>query len=224
LGLADGRIMKAAGWGKLVLGVTGTLAASLALFAAPALARDRNHDQLPDRWEKHNNLSLKVKQSKRDQDRDKLNNRDEFRYKTNPRKADTDGDGLKDGEEIDEGTDPRDPDTDNDGLKDGFEIQIDYDPLDPDTDGDGIPDGQENFGYIASFNGAMLTINLIRGGSVSGVVTHDTYIACDRESEDEDLDGECTTADLKPGVLVSDAEYDEFLPGAFEEVDLVGVF
>ena len=215
--------MKAAGWGKLVAGIAATLAATLALFAAPALARDRNHDQLPDRWEKHNNLSLKVKQSKRDQDRDKLNNRDEFRYKTNPRKADTDNDGLKDGEEIDEETDPRNPDTDNDGLKDGFEVQIGYDPLAPDTDGDGTADGLESIGYIASFNGATLTINLIRGGSVRGAITPDTYIACDRESEDEDLDGECTTADLKPGVLVSDAQDDKFLPGAFEEVDLVGV-
>jgi hypothetical protein len=211
------------GRAKLGLGIAVALAALLAVFAMPALARDRNGDGLPDRWEKHNNLSLKVKQSKRDQDRDKLNNRSEYRAKTDPRKADTDGDGLKDGEEIDEGTDPRDPDTDNDGLKDGFEIQIDYDPLDPDTDGDGFPDGLENIGYIASFNGATLTINLIRGGSVSGAITPDTYIACDRESEDEDLDGECTTADLKPGVLVSDAEYDELLPGAFEEVDLVGV-
>ena len=199
------------------------LAALLALFVAPALARDRNRDQLPDGWEKHNKLSVKVKQSKRDQDRDKLNNRLEFKYKTNPRRADTDNDGLRDGDEIDEETDPRNPDSDNDGLRDGFEVQIGYDPLDPDSDGDDIPDGQENIGYIGSFNGITLTINLIRGGSVSGTITWDTYIACDRESDDEDLDGECTPADLKPGVLVSDTEYDEFLPTLFDEVDLVGV-
>jgi hypothetical protein len=54
-------------------------------------------------------------------------------------------------------------------------------------------------------------------------VTPNTYIACDRESEDEDADGECTSADLRPGVLVSGADYDEQLPGTFEEVDLVGV-
>lgn len=216
--------MSAAGRGKLVAAIGATLAALLMIFAVPALAKDRNKDGLPDGWEKQNHLSLKVKQHKRDQDRDKLNNRSEFKYKTNPLKADTDGDGLKDGEEIDEDTDPRDPDTDDDGLKDGFEVQIGYDPTDPDSDGDGIPDGQENIGNIASFNGATLTINLLRGGSVSGLITPNTYIACDRESADEDLDGECTSADLKPGVMVSDAEYDEFLPGTFEEVDLVGVF
>ncbi len=199
------------------------LAALSALFVAPALARDRNRDQLPDGWEKRNKLSVKVKQSKRDQDRDKLNNKLEFKYKTNPRRADTDNDGLRDRDEIDEGTDPRDPDSDDDGLKDGFEVEIGYDPTDPDSDGDDIPDGQENIGYIGSFNGITLTINLIRGGSVSGTITADTYIACDRESDDEDLDGECTPADLKPGVLVSDAEYDEFLPTFFDEVDLVGV-
>jgi hypothetical protein len=215
--------MNAAGWGKLAMSIAAMLVASLAIFAAAALARDRNHDQLPDSWEKHNNLSLKVKQAKRDPDRDKLNNRDEYKSKTNPRKADTDNDGLKDGAEIDEGTNPRDADSDDDGLKDGFEVQIDYDPTDPDTDGDDVPDGQENIGYIASFNGVTLSINLIRGGSASGVITPDTYIACDRESDDEDLDGECTPADLRPGVLVSDAEYDEFLPGVFDEVDLVGV-
>jgi hypothetical protein len=203
--------------------IAATLAALLMVFASPTLARDRNSDGLPDSWEKHNNLSLKVKQSKRDQDRDKLNNRDEFKYKTNPHKADTDGDGLKDGQEIDEGTDPRNPDTDGDGLKDGFEVKIDYDPTDPDTDGDGVPDGQENIGYIGSFNGLTMTLNLIRGGTISGTVTPETDIECDRVSDDPDLDGTCTTADLRPGVLVSDAEYDELAPTAFDEIDLVGV-
>jgi len=212
-----------AGRVKLVAGIAATLAALLTIFVAPALARDSNHDQLPDSWEKHNNLSLKVKQAKRDPDRDKLNNRDEFKYKTNPRKADTDGDGLKDGAEIDEGTDPRNPDTDGDGLKDGMEVNIGYDPTDPDTDGDGVPDGQENIGYIGSFNGLTMTLNLIRGGTVSGTVTPATDIECDRVSNDPDLDGTCTTADLRPGVLVSDAEYDELAPTAFDEIDLVGV-
>ncbi len=206
------------------MGVAAIVAALLAILAAPAIAKDRNKDGLPDGWEKRNHLSLKLKQHKRDQDRDKLNNRSEFKYRTHPQKSDTDGDGLKDGEEIIEGTNPRDPDTDDDGLKDGFEVDIGYDPTDPDTDGDDVPDGLENIGYIGSFNGATLTINLLRGGTVSGMITPDTYIACDREYADEEMDGECTSADLRPGVQVSGADYDEFLPGAFGEVDLVGVF
>ena len=215
--------MSSPGRGKLLAAIAAIAAVLLVALAAPALAKDRNKDRLPDSWEKQNHLSLKVKQHKRDPDRDKLNNKFEYHYRTNPHKADTDADGLKDGDEIDEGTDPRDADSDNDGLKDGFEVQIGYDPTDPDSDGDDVPDGQENFGYITSFNGVSLTIGLIRGGSISGLVTEDTYIACDRESDDEDLDGQCTPADLQPGVMVSDAEYDELAPSAFDEVDLVGV-
>jgi hypothetical protein len=67
--------------------------------SAAAKSRDRNHDRLPDRWERAHHLSLKVKQAKRDQDRDGLNNRGEFRAKTNPRDSDSDDDGIKDGKE-----------------------------------------------------------------------------------------------------------------------------
>jgi hypothetical protein len=206
-----------------VLAIAAAVVALLAVFAGPALARDRNHDRLPDGWERANHLGLRIKQTKRDQDRDKLANKLEYRYKTNPRKADTDSDGLKDGDEIDEGSDPRNPDTDGDGLKDGLEVQIGYDPTDPDSDGDDIPDGQENIGYIGSFNGVTLTINLIRGGTVTGTVDQDTDIVCDRESDDEDLDGTCTPSDLNPGVMVSDTEFDELIPTLFDEIDLVGV-
>jgi len=74
------------------------VAALLALPGA-ALAKDRNHDGLPDGWEKAHNLSLKVKQANRDQDHDGLRNRGEFRAGTNPRRADSDGDGIEDGQE-----------------------------------------------------------------------------------------------------------------------------
>ena len=75
--------------------------AALALLALPAagVAKDRNHDRIPDGWEKRHNLSLKVKQTKRDQDRDGLRNRGEFRAGTNPRDADSDNDGTEDGDE-----------------------------------------------------------------------------------------------------------------------------
>ncbi len=58
---------------------------------------------------------------------------------------------------------------------------------------------------------------------MTGTVTPDTDIECDRVSDDEDLDGTCTPADLHPGVMVSDTEFDEDLPTVFDEVDLVGV-
>src|SRR3954465_6336258 len=80
--------------------ITGGIALSLLLAGtAQASSRDRNHDRLPDRWERAHHLSLHVNQARRDQDHDGLNNRGEFRAHMNPRKADTDGDGIDDGDE-----------------------------------------------------------------------------------------------------------------------------
>lgn len=81
-----------------VLVVVGMLIAAFAI-AAPASAKDRNDDGLPDRWEKRYDLSLKVKQGKRDQDGDGLNNRGEYAAGTNPREDDSDDDGSEDGDE-----------------------------------------------------------------------------------------------------------------------------
>jgi hypothetical protein len=74
---------------------------ALALLALPsaAAAKDRNHDRIPDRWEKRHRLSLKVRQTNRDQDRDRLGNRAEFLAGDNPRDRDSDSDGVMDGEE-----------------------------------------------------------------------------------------------------------------------------
>src|SRR3954447_7614347 len=80
-----------------------TAFAALLAFAPGAMAHswrgDRNHDRIPDRWERANHLSLKVNQAKRDQDHDGLRNRDEFMAGDNPRDADTDNDGTDDGQE-----------------------------------------------------------------------------------------------------------------------------
>jgi len=68
-------------------------------IAGPAAAKDRNHDKIPDKWEKKYNLSLKVNQARKDQDKDGARNKAEFRAKTSPRSADTDDDGIEDGDE-----------------------------------------------------------------------------------------------------------------------------
>ncbi|MDX6583456.1 MAG: hypothetical protein QOI10_2640 [Solirubrobacterales bacterium] len=75
------------------------VALSLGAMAATGAAKDRNGDGLPDRWERHNDLSLQVDQARRDQDGDQLRNRGEYRAGMDPRDADTDGDGIPDGEE-----------------------------------------------------------------------------------------------------------------------------
>lgn len=81
-------------WFALALG-------ALALLAMPSLAaaKDRNHDHIPDKWEKKHHLSLKVNQARKDQDRDHLANRAEFLAGDNPRDKDTNNDGVMDGEE-----------------------------------------------------------------------------------------------------------------------------
>jgi hypothetical protein len=69
------------------------------MLAGGAFARDRNHDRIPDKWEKRHHLSLKHKQGRRDQDHDGLKNRAEWKSRLNPRDADTDDDGIEDGDE-----------------------------------------------------------------------------------------------------------------------------
>src|ERR1044072_5015492 len=75
------------------------LALSLAAMAAIGVAKDRNGDRIPDRWEKRHHLSLKVDQARRDQDSDSLRNRGEYEAGMDPRDEDTDGDGVADGDE-----------------------------------------------------------------------------------------------------------------------------
>jgi hypothetical protein len=192
----------------------------LALLALPgtALARghrhrgvsaDRNHDRIPDKWEKRNHLSLRVNQARRDQDHDGLNNLSEFRSHTNPRDADTDNDGITDanedadhdgvdnGNEQDEHTNPGVRDTNHNGVGDGRE-DPDHDglnnraedvtgnnPENRDTDGDGTPDGQENAGTVTSFDGTTLVITLGNGQTVTGTVDADTRVRCENEQEHE---------------------------------------
>jgi hypothetical protein len=85
------------GLGALLALALGAVA--LLALAGPAAAKDRNHDRIPDRWEKRHKLSLTVSQARRDQDRDHLRNRAEFLAGDNPRDDDSDDDGVADGEE-----------------------------------------------------------------------------------------------------------------------------
>ena len=152
------------------ISVAAALAALMAL-ASPALASrhharatDRNHDGLPDSWERHFHLSLRVNEARRDPDHDGLNNRQEFRDHTNPRRADTDGDGIRDGNELRLGLNPRSRDSNHDGVDDENELA----------------------GTIASFDGTTLTITPAAGGApVSGTVDATTRIECETAEQDE---------------------------------------
>ena len=83
----------------LSMAVLAAFLLAIAVPAAGAKPRDRNHDGIPDRWERSHRLSLKVNQARRDQDRDGLRNRAEYRSQTDPRNDDSDGDGIDDGDE-----------------------------------------------------------------------------------------------------------------------------
>ena len=193
-----------------LLAAVSAVALALAGFAGSAAAKDRNHDKLPDKWEKRHKLSLKVNQAGKDQDRDGLRNRGEFRSHTDPRDTDSDDDGVEDsdedrdsdkvdnGNEQAEGTKQNDKDSDDDGTKDGSEDaddddlnnsgedQTGNDPVDPDTDDDSIEDGDENAGTIASFDGTTLVIDLAGdAGQISGLVDESTEIKCETEDEHE---------------------------------------
>jgi hypothetical protein len=91
-------------WLLLLPMIVLAFAASTASAARP---HDRDHDGLPDRWEKRYHLSTHKKSAKKDPDRDRLANRREYHLRTNPRKKDTDGDGYGDRREIRAGTNPR---------------------------------------------------------------------------------------------------------------------
>jgi hypothetical protein len=84
---------------SVALALVGAVALLLAAMSGSAVAKDRNHDKIPDRWEKRHGLSLKVNQAKRDQDDDEMPNLGEYEGDTDPQDADTDGDGVPDGEE-----------------------------------------------------------------------------------------------------------------------------
>jgi hypothetical protein len=75
---------------KLKLLVTAAVA--LAILAVPGAAlakkRDRDHDKMPDRWERAHHLSTHKKNAQGDPDHDGLVNLGEFRARTGPHDAD----------------------------------------------------------------------------------------------------------------------------------------
>ena len=158
-----------------------------------------------------------VTDANEDSDHDGVDNGNEQEEHTNPGDKDTDNDGVPDGAE----------DADHDGLNNHQEDISGTDPTDQDTDGDGVEDGQEDGGHIASFDGTTLDIQLFAGGDLVGQVTADTEIEC-KAVDDGGMDGStssandgggstCTTADLVPGAVVSEAELEG---GDFSKVEI----
>lgn len=218
--------------------------AALGLLVLPAAAsakrhhdrtpRDRNHDGIPDKWEKRMGVSTKKHGlAKADQDKDGLNTKSEWQSRTNPKMADTNGNGVADanedpdrdrvdnGNEARERTKPRKADSDRDGVKDGKEDadrdklnnagedDAGTDPINADTDGDGIEDGDESAGEIVAWDGTTLTLHVYGGSDVSGTVDEDTYIDCvDDSSSADDGSGDDASGD-DPGADLGDDYFDD---------------
>jgi hypothetical protein len=144
------------------------LVAATALTASPALARDRDHDRLPDKWEKRYHLNVSKDDSRRDRDRDGLSNYGEYRAHTKPGKKDSDRDGRRDGRE----------DYDRDRLRNSAEIRTGHDPGDKDSDNDGVKDGRENAGKIVKLSDSSITIKLAVGGSLTARLGDDLVVDC----------------------------------------------
>ncbi len=205
---------------------------ALALLALPGLAaaKDRNHDHIPDRWEKRHNLSLEVNQARRDQDGDHLRNLAEFQAGDNPRDPDSDNNGVLDGEENAGTVSSFDAETGKltialfggesiSGLvTEGTEIECGEAPtpsaaMDSGNDnGEGQEPGDDNGGQgeePGDDNGAQgEEPGDDNGGDGSGPGSSGTP---------------CTTSDLVPGAVVHEAELQaENGAATFQKVELAG--
>ena len=193
--------------------------------AGPASAKDRNHDNIPDRWEKRHNLSLKVNQAKRDQDRDQLNNRGEFKTGSDPRDDDTDDDGVEDGDEDGGVISSFDGTTLTIDLANGGSITgiVDEDTeikCGDECDHDGDDSGPGDNSGPSENSGSRH-----RDHGDDDPADEDEDNADDDSSEDSDSDeseeGDCSVADLAVGVAVHEAEIRVSNGDAvFEEIEL----
>jgi hypothetical protein len=215
--------------------------AALAVLALPSLAaaRDRNHDRIPDRWEKRHHLSLHVKQARRDQDRDHLRNRAEFMAGDNPRDPDSDNDGIEDGDEnagtiqsFDAETgrltiDLFGGDTISGLVTDETEIKCEgehtHSATTSNEGGDNPESGDDQTGEDQPGEDE-------HGEDQSGEPSDGQPGGDDSGSEhsdeghgDGECGGNCTTADLVEGAVVEEAELKvENGQATFEEVELAG--
>ena len=226
-------------WFALALG-------ALALLAMPSLAaaKDRNHDRIPDKWEKRHHLSLKVNQARLDQDRDHLRNRAEFLADDNPRDKDSNDDGVMDGDENAGTIASFDAETGKltinlfggetiSGLvTEGTEIECEdnggasVSSSGPGSDGEGeVEPGDDNGGEneVGDDNGGQGEEEPgdDNGGDNSGPGSKNSGPGNADDGDDEA--GNCTTASLVPGAVVEEAELKVANGQAtFKEVELSG--
>ena len=216
---------------------------AVALLAMPglAVAKDRNHDRIPDRWEKRHKLSLTVNQARHDQDGDHLRNRGEFLAGDNPRDRDSDDDGVMDGSEragtiasFDAATgrlviDLFGTDTVAGIVTDETEIKCDDDSSSASVSSEGSGSGEAEPGDDHGGEGEIEPGDDHggeepgddNGGDNSGPGSDNSGPGHD--GDDDHGDRLCTTAELVPGAVVEEAELRVSNGQAtFHEVELSG--
>lgn len=220
-------------WFALALG-------ALALLAMPSLAaaKDRNHDRIPDRWEKRHKLSLNKNQARLDQDRDHLRNRAEFLAGDDPRDHDSDDDGVMDGDEqagtiasFDAETgrlviDLFGTDTIAGFVTDATEIKCeDEHSATATASSEGSDSGEEELGDDHGEDGEEPGDDHGDDGEESGEDNSGpgSENSGPGHEGDDDSDRACTTAELVPGAAVEEAELKiENGQATFHEVELSG--
>lgn len=196
--------------------------AACAVPAATATAgtTDRDHDHMPDRWERSHHLNTHRNDAARDADRDGLRNLAEYRAGTDPRDRDSDDDGLSDKAE-------------HAGTVASFANGTLTLTLFDGTTLTGTVDGRTE---IECDDAAAPTAPAPATGTSTAALRHDG--ADDRdddrgdddrrgrdgdeaEDENEDEDGGCTTAALVPGATVDEAVVAVTAAGrAFRKIEL----
>ncbi len=222
---------------------------ALALLAMPGLAaaKDRNHDRIPDHWEKRHKLSLTVNQARHDQDGDHLRNRGEFLAGDNPRDRDSDDDGVMDGSEqagtiasFDAETgrlviDLFGSDTVSGFVTDETEIKCEDDSSTASSSSEGSDSGEEEPGDDHGENGEEAGEDHGEDGEEAGDDNGGDDQGEDNsgpgsdssgpgdDGDDDHGDRVCTTAELVPGAVVEEAELKVRNGQAtFHEVELSG--
>jgi hypothetical protein len=218
----------------LVVAIVGLLVVALPGAAA---ARDRNHDRIPDRWEKRHHLSLHKKQAKRNQDHDGLKNRQEWKAGDDPRDPDSDNDGVEDG---DEGAGTISSFQDHiltidlfgggsvSGLvNEGTEVQCDHGDDQGDEDGDGEGGHHGDTGRSDDHGDEGDDVSDDEGDHGDDVGDdegdHGDDVGDDEENDghDDDDNHACSVDNLVAGAVVQEAELElEHGQAVFEEIEL----
>ena len=184
-----------------------------------ARVADRNHNGIPDRWER----KFRVHSATADPDRDGVTNIGEFHNGTNPRNADSNNNGIEDGQD----------DANDDGIQDGQEqsgtiVSFDSGVLTVSlVNGDTLKGTVDSGTELECDTPAQTTTTASSrddgGDSNSGDQTESGDDNPGDDNDDQGDNSSCGTDALTAGTIVKEAELRLTSAGAvFEQIELGG--